>query len=307
VIGVSALAWALWQIDYARMQQIVAGADITLMLLVPLAIAAEQLVRAWKWRQLLHDIRPIRTLRLFGAIMAGYFANILIPLGVSPLVRSWLVARLEILRMSAVLATVAIDRFIDGVIFVGFVVIALAYAVFPDPTGNIRLARYKRGIARPDSRWLRLTKRLPGRIAGRIEGIARGFAEGIVWPRASWRGVGIVLASILVKLIAITHFLWAGLAFGVVLRPAEYVFLVVFLGFLIILTRLVRIPGGFLVGAIYALGLLGVDDEEALAMVVVVQFSSVLTVAVIGAFALWRNGIAIGDLRSVKGSRDGAA
>lgn len=326
-IGVSALAWALWQIDYARMQQIVAGADVTLMLLVPLAIAAEQLVRAWKWRQLLHDIRPIRTLRLFGAIMAGYFANLLIPLGVSPLVRSWLVARLEGLRMSAVLATVAIDRFIDGVIFVGFVVIALAYAVFPDPTGNIRLglvvggignlilfaslltvlARYKRGIARPDNRWLRLTKRLPGRIAGRIEGIARGLAEGIVWPRARWRGVGIVLASILVKLIAITHFLWAGLAFGIVLRPADYVFLVVFLGFLIILTRLVRIPGGFFVGAIYALGLLGVDDEEALAMVVVVQFSSVLTVAVIGAFALWRNGIAIGDLRSVKGSRDGAA
>jgi hypothetical protein len=76
---------------------------------------------------------------------------------------------------------------------------------------------------------------------------------------------------------------------------------------LIILTRLARIPGGFFVGAIYALGLLGVDDEEALARVVVVQFSSVLTVAVIGAFALWRNGIAIGDLRRVNGSVDGAA
>jgi hypothetical protein len=210
------------------------------------------------------------------------------------------------------------------VVFAGFVAIALAYAVFPDPTGNIRLglvlggignlvlfasllyflARYKRGIARANSRWLRFAKRLPERIAGRAEGIARGFAEGIAWPRATWRGVGIVLASVLVKLIAITHFLWAGLAFGVVLRPADYVFLVVFLGFLIILTRLARIPGGFFVGAIYALGLLGVDDEEALAMVVVVQFSSVLTVAVIGAFALWRDGIAIGDLRNMKGSGD---
>ena len=116
-----------------------------------------------------------------------------------------------------------------------------------------------------------------------------------------------MLASILVKLIAITHFLWAGLAFGVVLRPADYVFLVVFLGFLIILTRLARIPGGFFVGAIYALGLLGADGEEALAIVVVVQFSSVITVGVIGAFALWRNGIVMGDLRSVKGSNNGVA
>ena len=76
-----------------------------------------------------------------------------------------------------------------------------------------------------------------------------------------------MLASILIKLIAITHLLWAGLAFGVMLDPADYVFLVVFLGFLIILTRLARIPGGFFFGAIFALDLLGVAEEQALAMV----------------------------------------
>ena len=111
-----------------------------------------------------------------------------------------------------------------------------------------------------------------------------------------------MLASIVIKLIAITHFLWAGLAFGVLLRPVDYVFLVVFLGFLIILSRLARVPGGFFIGAIFALDLLGVPEAPALVMVLVVQFSSLLAVASIGAFALWRSGIALDELRLAKGT-----
>ena len=80
MIGALALVCVLWRADYDRLHQVVAQADIRFLLLVPLAIAAEQLVRAWKWRQLLHVIRPVNTLRLFGAIMAGYFANFVIPL-----------------------------------------------------------------------------------------------------------------------------------------------------------------------------------------------------------------------------------
>ena len=91
----------------------------------------------------------------------------------------------------------------------------------------------------------------------------------------------------------------------VVLRPAEYIFLLVFLGFLIILTRLARIPGGFLVGGVFALDLLGVAEAEGLAMVLLIQFAGLLTVSSIGAFALWRDGVAIGDLRSIKESVGG--
>ncbi len=317
MIAALALAWVLWRIDTERLRQVVASAEIVFLLLVPLAIAAEQMVRAWKWRQILYVIRPIGTLRLFGTIMAGYFANMLVPLGISPIVRSWLVARLEALKMSAVLATAAIDRLIDGVIFTGFVALAISFAVFPDPSGGIRLglilggvgslglftlillalARYKRRAGQPNIWIVRLANRLPTRFSDRVEGIALSFAEGIVWPREVWRGLGIVLASVVIKLSAMTHFLWAGLAFGIVLRPADYVFLVVFLGFLIILTRFARIPGGFAFGAIFALDLLGVADEPALAMVAAVQLSAMLTVGGVGAFALWKHGIELDELR----------
>ena len=321
ILGLAALGWVLWRVDFDRLRDVMSQAEIGFLLLVPLAIAAEQLVRAWKWRQLLFAIRPIATLRLFGAIMAGYLANLLVPLGISPLVRSWLVARLEALKMSTVLATAAVDRLVDGMVFVAFIPVPLLLAAYPDPGGGIRLgllaagagsvalfaglafalARYKRQAARPQGWLRRLIERLPARFAGAAEGAALSFAEGIVWPRNAWRGLGIVLASVVIKLIALTHFLWAGLAFGVVLRPADYVFLLVFLGFLIVLTRFARIPGGFFVGAIFALDLLGVAEERALAMVLVVQFSSMLTIAGLGAFALWRNGMTLGKLRLAGG------
>lgn len=320
LIGVFALGWVLWRVDYARLLDIIIQAKLGFALLVPLAIAIEQLLRAWKWRQLLFGIRPIGTLRLFGAIMAGYFANILIPLGISPIVRSLLIARLEALGMGTVLATAAIDRFVDGIIFAGFVALALAFAVFPDPDGNIRLglivggvgslvffalllfllARWKTRAGRGGDWTARLRARLPARLAGSIQEFLQSFAEGIVWPGEIWRGAGIIAASIGIKLIAMSHFLWAGLAFGVALRPAEYVFLLVFLGLLIILTHFARIPGMFLVGGVFALDLLGVAEEQALAMVLLVHFASLLAVSSIGALALWRSGVAISELRSIK-------
>jgi len=317
LIGLSALAWVLWRVEYARMGEVLDQASIAFLLMVPLAIAAEQFARAWKWRQLLFAIRPVGTLRLFGAIMAGYFANVLVPLGISPIVRSWLVARLEALKMSAVLATAVIDRLIDGLIFSGLVAIAVAFAAFPDPTGNIRLALMVGGTAslalftillfafarykRRAGEWTpRLVAILPARFAGSLKGVMLSFAGGIVWPREVWRGLAIVFASIVIKMIAVSHFLWAVLAFGVLLRPVDYVFLVVFLGFLIILGRLARIPGGFFFGAIFALDLLGVPEEKALAMVLLVQLASMLTVSSVGAFALWRSGMALDDLRLVK-------
>ncbi len=325
VLGVAALVWVLARVDFARLGAVASHADIRYLLLVPLAIVTEQLVRAWKWRQLLYAIQPIGILQLFGAIMAGYLGGLLIPFGASPVVRSWLIARFQRLRMSAVLATVALDRLIDGVVFSAFVVVALTLTIFPDPTGNIRLGlivggassltlftlllivlvRYKRQTRRADSWVMRLADRMPGRFTAPAARLMQSFADGIVWPRAPWRGAAIVLASILIKLIAITHFLWAGLAFGVLLRPGDYVFLIVFLGFLVILTHFARIPGGFFIGAVFALGLLGVAEEQAVAMAVVVQFASLLTVAGVGALALWIHGIALADLPRARGEAAG--
>jgi len=317
-LGLAGLIWVLGGLDYDRLGAVLSNADPGFLLLVPLAIAVEQLIRAWKWGRLLDALREIGTLRLFGATMAGHLANMLAPFGVSPLVRSWLIARLEGLALTAVLATIAVDRLIDGLVFAGFVVLVLLFAVFPDPDGAIRLGlalggtgsfialvllvwalrRQKRQIALGVGGLLSLANRLPERFAIRARALMVSFSDGVVWPRAAWRRVAVIVASAVIKLVAATHLLWAGLAFDVVLRPFDYLFLIVFLGFLVILTHFARIPGGFLVGAVFALKLFGVGEEQAVAMVTVVIASNLAIVGVIGAFTLWRHGIALADLRT---------
>ncbi len=322
--GAAALIWILLGIDYERFAAIVGSADIRFLALVPTAIAVEQIVRAWKWRQLLYPMRSAPTLGLFGAIMAGYLGNLIVPVGVAgPILRAWLAARRHDLKTSAVLATVVLDRLIDGVVFIGFVLTALILLSVPNPGGGVRaglgwaaagslvlfvvllfaMAGYRVHAMRSTG-WLAWAiARLPRRLVEPTQRLARSFAEGIVWPKENWRRLGIILASVVIKLIAATHFLWAGLAIGVLLQPGDYVVLLVFLGFLHVLANVARIAAGFTVGAVFALGLFGVSNEQALVMVLIVQGANLLTVAVIGAAALWLEGVALGELRAAGGEK----
>lgn len=314
-LAILGLGWILRRLDLADLEASIVGADWRFLALLPLAILAEQLVRAWKWHQILHPLRPIGTLQLFGAIMAGYLANLLVPFGASPLVRSWLVARLERLTLSAVLASVAIDRLIDGIVFAGLVLFVVAFAAFPDARGEIRfwlaaaalgslgaivaaLALFWHHKRAATQSWvLRAAARLPRRLAARARALALSFAEGILWPTARWRGGAIVAASLLIKALAASNFLWAGLAFHVRFAPFAYLVLLAILGFIVVLETVARIPGGVILGSVFALGLFGVSEARALAMVTVVVASSLLAIGSVGAFTLWRYGLALSELK----------
>ena len=106
-------------------------------------------------------------------------------------------------------------------------------------------------------------------------------------------------ATLLIKLLAATNFFWAGLAVGVALAPAQYLFLLVFLGFLVILGHFARVAGSFLIGGVFALGLMGVEAEKALVMALIVETSYLLSTAAAGALSLWWQGFKIAELRSV--------
>lgn len=303
--------------DLDRFAAVIAGADLRFVLLVPVVVIVEQMVRGWKWRQLLWPLRAIGSLYLFGAIMAGYLLALVVPFGFGTVARSWLVASREKLKFTTVLATVALDRLTDGIVFACLVPAAVLFVAFPDP-GGVRagmiwggagslllligllagLAVYRRQALDPAARLARLLGRLPSRLASPGRRIAASFAEGIIWPRERWRGAAIIVASLVIKLFAATQFAAAGLAFGIALHPAEYLFLMVFLGFLVIIGHFARIAGGFIIGAVFALTLLGVREEEALAMALIVQVANLLSVVGVGALALWLQGVALAELRA---------
>lgn len=325
--AVIALFWLYQDLDLERFLSAIATAEPVWLYLLAGTILLEQLARGWKWRQILFDLKPISSVRLFGAILAGYGVAILIPLGISPLVRSWLIARLEGLRWVCVLMTSAIERFLDGVVFALFAAFVAMVGQMPNVDGDVRAGLAVAGglnlllfsvllyflfvgrspLGREDARISRWIDWLAARGGGRLEGLRSAIREGIIWPRDRRRQIGAVLASVLMKIIAATHFLWAGLAIGIVLTPLDYLFLMVFAGFALVLARFIRVPGGFVIGSGFALKLLGVPDEQALAMILFNQVLSMVLMVGLGLLFLWRSGVDIREARNAEAKVDASA
>jgi uncharacterized membrane protein YbhN (UPF0104 family) len=153
-------------------------------------------------------------------------------------------------------------------------------------------------LGREDARISRWIDWLEDRGGARFEGLRKAIRKGIIWPRNRRRQIGAVLASVLMKIIAATHFLWAGLAVGIVLTPFDYLFLMVFAGFALVLARFIRVPGGFVIGSGFALKLLGVPDEQALTMILFNHILSIVLMVGLGLLFLWRSGVDIRETRN---------
>jgi len=313
------LYWVLRNFDLDRFIKLLNQADLKYLILIPVSLAFQQLIRSVKWKHILSPLRSVSAFRLFTAIMAGYFANMIIPFGASPFVRSWLVGRRYDVPMGSVLATSAIDRFIDGIIFSLMVAFTLIYATLPDPNGQIKTSLLLGSIGggllflglivmlvvlkrrRPRAwQWIaHLINRLPDKISLAITAFTYSFPAGIVWPKQPWRWCVIIASGFALKAVAATHFLWAGLAFGILLSPLDYIYIVVLLGLLGFINHLLRIPGGYFIGNMYILGLFGLSEEQSLALAFSVHTSTLLVFAVIGSLSLWQSGVAIKDLKNV--------
>ena len=316
-LAIAALSWLYQGIDLKKFMSAVATANWAWLIVLAGTILLEQLTRGWKWRQILFDLKPISSLRLFGAILAGYGVAVLIPLGISPLVRSWLIARLEDLRFACVLVTSAIERFLDGIVFALFATLVAIIGQIPEVEGDVRTGLAVAGglnlllfaallyllfagrspLNRQDARLSRCIDWLAAKGGARLEGLRAAIQEGIIWPRDRRRQIGAVVASVMMKIISATHFLWAGLAVGIVLRPFDYLFLMIFAGFALVLARFIRVPGGFVIGSGFALKLLDVPDEQALAMILFNHIISIVLMVGPGLLFLCWSGIDIREAR----------
>lgn len=140
--GVVALGFVFWlyrDLDFGQFLAALGEASPGWIAVLGAVILVEQVLNGWKWRQILHDVKPVRTLRPTGAFLAGYGANALVPLGISPLVRSWLIARFEGPKMGTVLTTTIIARFVDGVVFALFAGLVAVAGRLPRVEGSLEL------------------------------------------------------------------------------------------------------------------------------------------------------------------------
>ena len=130
-------------------------------------------LRALRWRHLTDAIQPMPRAALFRATAVGFMANNLFPLRIGEFVRVGYLARETRTSASSVLATVVLERVIDGLSVLAMALGAAAFA-------GSEARAFTRAIV-----WLAPVALVPLAILGWLRaapGSALGFAEWVIRP-----------------------------------------------------------------------------------------------------------------------------
>lgn len=89
-------------------------------------------IRAWRWKVLLHPLRPDTGFRpRFASVCIGFMANNLLPLRVGEFARAWALGRLEAVTVSGAFASLVVERLLDFLVILGLLLVAVGLPSFP--------------------------------------------------------------------------------------------------------------------------------------------------------------------------------
>lgn len=309
VVSVALLALALHQVDLGLLERSLLHANY---LEVGGAVAmyfVDLGFRSARWRILLSSVRAIPSRRLYPVLVIGYMANNLLPARIGELSRAYLVGRREDVSPGAVLASVAIERVIDGLTVLVLLVLALpALPMAAWLGGLIQLAgaifgaaivgSFVLALARPS--WVAfaagLLRRLPDPAGDLAARLLDWFVVGFAILRDSRKLSEALLLSVVIWIVgAATYLLVAG-AFGVGLSPVGAMAAICVVN---LATAVPLAPGGlgaFEVAAVAIFSLLGVTGTVAAGITIVLHAVLFLPVVVAGLVFLWRLNLSLDSL-----------
>src|ERR671935_90121 len=113
-ISLALIVYLFSRVDYGRLWASLASANAALLLLAAGLSAGTLAIRSWRWRYLLKPLKEVGFSSLLSATSIGMMANMIFPLRLGEIVRAVVLGHREHIDKSASLATVVVDRLLDG-------------------------------------------------------------------------------------------------------------------------------------------------------------------------------------------------
>ena len=194
-VSVAFLALVFWSIDFDEFLDAFAEANYLWLIPAVIVYFLAFTLRAWRWQSLLAHLGGVTLGRSYFVATIGYAANNVLPLRLGEFVRAYLLRRNPGLDMTASLATIAVERILDGLTLllwlgIGLLFFASMWTLSPLLTLAAQVAAVvfiSAGVAVmlavlfPDAA-LRVgntvTRPLPERYATRLMGIAESLLHG---------------------------------------------------------------------------------------------------------------------------------
>lgn len=114
-LSVVCLVWALHNYNFRELPADIRSLDWKWVAVGVLAESSVYVTHAWRWNTLLSPVSRLGFWRTVQAIYIGLFANEVLPLRVGELIRCYLLAHWNDLRISLIFASATVERLLDGV------------------------------------------------------------------------------------------------------------------------------------------------------------------------------------------------
>lgn len=131
LLSAAALAWVLHEYDLREIGRAIQTLEWKWVTVAVLADLLVYVVHGWRWKTLLSPVVRLPFWRTVQAVYIGLFANEVLPLRTGELIRCYLLAHWNNLRISVSFASAAVERVIDGFWMVLFFVVTAAFLKLP--------------------------------------------------------------------------------------------------------------------------------------------------------------------------------
>jgi len=318
LVTVLLLTWALRDVAFSEVWVHLREGDPLLLGAAVFVATFGFLIRALRWKILLHTVRPDTSLRSrFSAVSIGFMANNVLPARVGEFARAYALSRVEPVSASAAFGTLVVERILDALVLLGLIVGATLSPGFPqaDVFGSGPLGTALTGVGLLLAIlvpglvvllfWPRPCVRLAGRLAARLpRDLARpavdaleallGSLEILRRPRL------LALAAVWSVGFWVFHGLsfWLGMAaFDIHLGLGAAFFTEGVVGFGVALPSAPGFFGTFHASANWALtDVYGVEPARSLAFAFGYHLGGWIPITAIGLWYAWRMGLSLSDV-----------
>jgi len=312
-LGIAVSAFFLFllfrKIDFHKMAAAFAAMDWRYLAPALLLTFVSYWLRALRWKYLLLPIKKTRMGNLFPSTLIGYMANNLLPARLGEFVRAYSLARKEGIGVSAVFASLVVDRLCDGFTILLVLLVTFFTIVLPPGMesvqhglvtgGYLTFALYLAVIgflvllkSRTDwtlNLFSRLVSPVSKLMAARGAGLLRSFISGIRLPQGVSGLACVALSSLCIWATAIWPVDLVLRSFGTALPVTASMFIMVFLVFAVMVPAAPGFVGTYHFACVTALSAFRIGSERALSIAIVIHGLSFFPVIVAGLFCLWRD------------------
>lgn len=264
-------------------------------------------LRAVRWRYLLLPLRPIKSSRLFPVVVIGYMANNVLPLRTGELVRAYVLGEREGVSKSGTLATIVVERLLDGITMLLYLAIAALFFPGLDPSfvNNARIAGLMLGAATlvllalaiiPSIR-MALTnfilRLLPAGIREKVAVLLNTFLGGLNVLQNARGIITALLLSCLLWLCEAGMYVLIGIGFGLHVPPVSYLLATAAGNLAALIPAAPGNIGAFDVAAAASIWAGGASIIEAGGYVSVLHVVLLVPITLLGFYYLWATGISL--------------